>query len=229
MSTKPNAARLVAAQPAKSAPAPKAKPEVFVDQTFVAALLNAEGGVTEAAINLFVACTEHRVSPAQFVGYTAASAKGRASEFNCAKTAALLMGRPAAIKFIQSAANKPGDKRANVLAALRNVKATSAELKGSALKGQALAKEIGKRAEDAAQRAAEAHQTKREAARASRVPTAPKAGTVDHFVPQLLATLIDTRARMAKIEVKPAQLRKWQDLEAALGEATDIADSLVKA
>jgi hypothetical protein len=243
MSKKPNAAALAPAKPApvtvipfapETAPKPKGKQggkvtETFIDQYYVDAFLNAENGVKEAAVALFIACTHHRVSPAQFVGRS--DAKVRASEFNTAYTARMLMGQTKAAQYITTAAAKPGDKRANVLAALRSVKSASAELKGSALKGAALSKEIAKRADAAAVKAADAHKAKRDSAkqeRAARVPV-PKGNSVAAFAPMLLAALTDSLAKMAKVEVKQPQMAKWRELASAMEEAADICAALVKA
>lgn len=220
---------VIAAAP-ETAPKPKgkqggAKPETFVEQGYVDSFINAESDAKEAAVALFVACTLHRVSPAQFKDRS--DAKVRASEFNTAFHAAKLLGRDRAIKAINAAAGKGGDKRANVLAALRNIKSVAPQLKGSALRGAALQKEIAQRADRAAEQAAKDHADRRAAAKQNRVARVPevKSNTVQGFVPVLMAALTDALSKMAKIEVRPSELAKWKELSGCLSESVDICGS----
>lgn len=240
MSKKPSATALtpatVTAEIVPFAPetAPKAKgpkggkiTEVFVEQSYVDAFLNAEAGVKESAVNLFSACVAHRVSPNQFKGRS--DAKVRASEFNCAHTAGKLLSPKGALKLISDAAARTGDKRANVLAALRRVKEVAPQLKGSALKGAALSKEIRAKADAAAEAASSADASKRAAAKAHRVARtpAPKANTVAAFVPLLMGALADGLEKMGKIDVPPTMLAKWRDLGDAMSAAVDACGALV--
>ncbi len=222
----PATAAQLAAQAAKTTKTP----ETFVDQGTVDAFLNAEGAVADCAIALFYACIAHRVSPTQFVNRS--DAKVRASEFNCAHTVAGLIGAKGTRGVILKASNAKGDKRGNVLAALRSAKVTASSLKGSAMKVDAIAKEVAKRA-DAASAEASAkdapRQATRQATRAPRVPTGPgvpKAGTVGAYIPTLIAALIDAQVQLAKTEFGPRQGGKVKDLSEALESALDAAKAL---
>lgn len=211
---------IIPAAPQTAPKAAKAKPETFVDQTVVDAFLSAENGVKESAVALFLACTEHRVSAAQFHGRS--DGKVRASEFNSAHTVGLLLGRVKAKQFITKAAEKSGDKRANVLAALRSVKKVAPELKSSALKGAALQAEIAKRADAASTKSSEAFK----ASRTPRVPALPKANTVGAYAPIAHAALLDLLNQAGKITAAGGQLRAWKEFTDTLSEAVDMAQAL---
>ena len=206
---------------AKMAKAP-AKPEVFVEQVVVDAYLAAESNVGDAAIALFMACTAHRVSPAQFG--TDPSAKVRASEFNAAHAVAhMLKSAAAARKVIEDAAKKPGNRRSNVLAALRSARVVGKQLSGSALKGNALASAITKRAEAASSANSAQTAARKAQQRVTRQPAAPKANTLAGYMPIALAALIDMQKQLGKVAVPARMLRKVEDLAEALTAAIDAA------
>jgi hypothetical protein len=231
--TKPAARKSATVELQKLAPAPiidvkakmakaTAKPEVFVDQGVVDSFLAAEQGAGDAAIALFIACTLHRVSPAQFG--TRPDAKVRASEFNSATAVAdMLKSAAAARAIIDKASKAPGNRRSNVLAALRSARVTGKALSSSALKGNALAKEITKRAETATAANVAQLTAKKAAARKARAPSAPKPDTLAGYMPIALAALIDMQKQLGKLSVPARMLRKVEDLSSALVEAIDAA------
>lgn len=209
-----------------TAPASVGKVETLVDQGVVDAFLNAEGAVTETALALFYACTLHAVSPQQFVGRS--DAKVRASEFNVAQHVAKIMGSKGARGVILKASQLPGDKRGNVLAALRATKKIAVELKPSAIKGAALNKEIEKRA-DVAAKAASSKDAARQAARTPRQPTGPKipaSGSWGAFFPTAMAAMLDIQKTLTTIELPKNKLALAKGFADALAEAIEAAEAL---
>lgn len=210
---------------AQNADAAKAVPtETLVDQALVDAFINAEGAVTESALALFYACAIHPVSVHQFVGR--GDAKVRASEFNCAHVVAKSLGVKGTHAIIRKAEGHTGDKRGNVLAALRDAKRLAKELKPRALKADALAKEVGKRADAAAKVAAEKHAERRAEKRAPRTPSLPKSGTMEAFLPVAIAAFLDMEKTMARIELPQNKLAKVKDFTDALAAAREAAEAL---
>lgn len=210
---------------ANQAPDVKAKPAPLVDQGVVDAFLSAEANVTETAIALFYACTARRVSPEQFKGRS--DAKVRASEFNCAwRCAEAAKSVTSARGIIDLAAGKPGDRRANVLKALRKAITIYAEVKPAALKGAALQKRVAKQVEQAAEQASQQHAAKRKQQRETRVPTLPKAGTLDAFMPAACAALMDIQTKVAKLTVPKGKLRAMENFADSLAETIKLAGEL---
>ena len=206
----------------------KAKPEVLVDQGLVDAFLSAEANVAESAVALFLACTVHKVSPDQFKGRK--DGKVRASEFNSAnRCAAAAKSAQAARDIINTACKQPGDKRHNVLAALRKAIAVYAEVKPLALKGAALAKKVAKQVEAATVEASKAdakRQAKRKAERATRTPALPKGGTLEAFMPAALAALVDVQKRFAGLTIPKGKLRAAENFTDSLAETIKLAGEL---
>ena len=225
MSIKPVVALTDLLPPAPNAhPSQEAKIEHHVDQDVVNGWLHAEADASEAAVLVFRAATQFKVSPAQMEGR--ADAKVRASEFNQAFELAKRIGRAPAIKIIETASRLNGCKRSNVLAAIRSHKKIGDQLKGSALKGAALAKAISAGAEAASkevQAKREAKQAAEKEARATRPPALPKEGTLDAFIPQLLAMLIDARTQLGKMDIPSRAQKLVGELNTALEEATKLA------
>lgn len=206
-------------------PADVKTPETFVDQSVVDRLLSAVDGVGVAVVDLFMACVVHRVSPKQFHTFTKGTQDKTASQFNCAHYAGLMLGHVAARKLIETAASKPGDKRDNILAALRAVKTVAKEVKPGALKGAALSKEIAKRANVAVAEQAAKQAARNTAKRGARTPTAIKAGTLAAFQPLALAALMDLQKQLAKVNVPTRKLAKVKDFSDALAEAIDALEA----
>lgn len=231
--TKASAAKSAAAQlanllPPKPAPLTgPAKPEPLVDQATVDAFLHAEANVVDTALALFLACCWHRVSPAQFVGRS--DAKVRASEFNCARTVAEQAG-PGGAQFAQSiierAAKLAGDRRHNVLAALRAAKATFKEAAPSAIKGAALKAKVARQATAAADVAKAQRDKKQAEKRATRVPQLPKSGTLEAFMPAAMAALMDVQAKFSKLTMPKGKLRAAENFTDSLAETIKLAGEL---
>src|SRR5690349_20918643 len=175
---RPSAAAVVVEKLAPQAPtvakATPAKPDPRVDQGTVDAWLNAQGQVGETTLALFLAVAGAKVHPDQFKGRK--DAKVRASEFNCAYRLAERIGVKGARQVITRAAAKGTDKRAVILAALREANVAAHELKSSALKGAALKSAITQRVE-----ARSAEQVKKEQSRTAqrRTPQSPKLPRAD--------------------------------------------------
>lgn len=221
-------ANLLPPKPAPlKAPTVAAKPEPLVDQATVDAFLHAEANVVETAIALFLACCWHRVSPAQFVGRS--DAKVRASEFNCARTVAEQAG-PGGAKFAQSiierAAKLAGDRRHNVLAALRSAKATFKEAAPSAIKGAALKAKVAKQATAAADVAKAQRDKKQAEKRATRVPALPKSGTLEAFMPAAMAALMDVQKKFGALAIPKGKLRAAENFTDSLAETIKLAGEL---
>src|SRR5690242_11422214 len=212
--------------PKKPAPV-AAKPEPLVDQATVDAFLHAEANVVETALALFHACCFHRVSPAQFGNRS--DAKVRASEFNCARTVAEQAG-PGGAKFAQGIINKAaklaGDKRHNVLAALRAAKATYKEASPTAVKGAALRAKIAKQATAAADTAQKARETAKQVKRETRVPSLPKSGTLEAFMPAALAALMDVQAKFGKLNIPRGKLKAAENFTDSLSDTIKLAGEL---
>lgn len=206
-------------------PADAAKVETFVDQAVVDRLLNAVDGVATAAVDLFMACVVHRVSAKQFHSFTKGTQDKTASQFNCAHYAGLMLGHVAARKMIEKAASQPGDKRDNILAALRTVKVVAKEVKPGALKGAALSKELTKRANAAVSEQAAKQAARNTAKRGARTPTTIKAGTLAAYQPLALAALLDLQAQLAKVDVPPRKLAKVKDFADALTETIEALEA----
>lgn len=202
----------------------KAKPEPRVDQAAVNAWMNAQGQVGETTLALFLAVAAAKVHPDQFIGRK--DAKVRASEFNCAYRLAERIGVTGARKVIADAAKKGTDKRAVILAALREANTAAHELKSSALKGAALKAEISKRVETRSAAQVKKEQARTAQRRTPQAPRLPKADSVNAFQPAALALLLDMQKKCAKINAAPAQLAKWKDFVSALNETVDALDAL---
>lgn len=228
VSAKPTARKSSTAALVHLAPAPNAhkpaapdKVETFVDQAIVAAYIAADENVVDAAIQLFRACVHHRVSVAQFGQL--AGAKIRASEFNCAHAVAKALGVKGTVAVIDKALKQSGNRRENVLAALRSARVTAKSLSGSALKGAALTREITKRADAAAEKNSATNAAKKAASRATRTPAAPKANTLQALMPTALLALIDLQKQLGKVAVPPRMLGKVADLSRSLAETIELA------
>lgn len=203
-------------------------PETHVAQSYVDAFLDAESNVRGAAVELFRACVEFTVSPAQFGARS--DAKVRASEFNSAHKVRMYFGQAVALELINAAAERTGDKRRNVLAALRKAKELGDAVRKTALKGAALSKALSKAAEQAKAAAAEASADfANEAAKRGAQHRVGKATDVRTYAPLALAALSDMLDKLGKLDVQPRQLAKVKALGDALTEAADIAKSLCPA
>lgn len=218
-------ANLLPPQPASVAKPTDAKPTVYVDQGVVDAFLNAEANVVETAIALFYACTVHAVSPEQFKGRS--DAKVRASEFNCArKVAELGKSTAAARAIIAKAAAEPGDRRHNVLAALRAAKAAYKEVTPTALKGAALTRKVAAQAAEASKVASIADAKRKADKRATRVPKLPDTGTLAAFMPPALAALVDVQKRFGALSIPRGKLRAAENFADSLAETIKLAGEL---
>lgn len=212
--------------------APEAKvTKPAVDQAIVDSYINAEGAVGDAAVALFYACIAGSVTLSQFSALSTKTAGVRVSEFNTAGKVAKRLGAKATRGIILQASKKAGDKRGNVLAALRNAKKFADELKPSALKGAELVKEVAKRAEVAASNASAkdaARSAARRAPRQPQGPTLPKANSLGAYVPTMLAAFADMQKQLSKVNIPPSMIGKVRDLSAAIEEASTCANAIVE-
>lgn len=204
-----------------------AKPVLHVDQAIVDAFLNAEGEVRAAAVMLFRACVARSVSPAQFVGRS--DAKVRASEFNAAFRIGHLYGHDAARRIIDAAADQVGDKRANVLQALRKAKDLGEQVKRAALKGTALNKALTKAGDDVLAFASnEANYSKITKNRGAQLARIPKSDSMEAFRPVAMAALGDMLKSLGGIKLKAREIERVSALKSALEEAVDVLESMGK-
>jgi hypothetical protein len=192
----------------------------------VDAFLHAEGEAKQAAVALFRACVTRSVASVQFVGR--ADAKVRASEFNCAYAVGMQFGYDNARRIIDAASEQAGDKRANVLAALRKAKEFGAQLKKAALKGNAMKKALERAGADALEYAEDAQNfVKNSKARGAQLPRIPKSDSVEAFAPIALAALGDMLDTLGKLHLKPRQLERVKTLKDALEDAVDCLKGMV--
>lgn len=219
---------LPAAPNAHTAPEPKVSKPV-VDQAIVDSYINAEGAVGDAAVALFYACIAGSVTLGQFTALSPKTAGVRVSEFNTSGKVAKRLGAKGTRGIILQASKKPGDKRGNVLAALRIAKKTADELKPSALKGAALSKEVTKRAEAAARSASDKDAERSAARRAPRQPqgpAVPKADSLGAYVPTMMAAFAEMQKQLGKLTIPARMLGKVRDLSAAIEEAGNCAAAI---
>jgi hypothetical protein len=200
-------------------------PVLHVDQGVVDAFLNADGEVKQAAVALFRACVTRSVAPAQFLGRS--DAKVRASEFNCAFAIGHQFGYDNARRIIDAACEQAGDKRANVLTALRKAKELGKQIKKAALKGAELKKAITRAGEEAIEFAESAENFAKEAKpRGAQLPRIPKSDSMDAWAPVALAALGDLLKSLGKVDVKPRQLSRVKELSELLKDAVDVLEGL---
>lgn len=187
------------------------KVEPRVDQGLVDAYLSAEAGVGDAAVALYYACLTAKVHASQFGD--SPSAKVRASEFNTAYKVARRLGAKGAKSVMDEACKKPGQRRMNIVNALRAALAVGDQLKGSALKANELTKAVRARVE---QREAEKATTKQ--TRAPRPATLPKSNSPAAVLPALLASFTDAEKQLSRVEWSGNSVSHGKSIAEALAE-----------
>lgn len=216
-------------QPAPNAHSESAptKPVLHVDQGLVDAFLHAEGEAKIAAVALFRACVVRSVAPVQFVGRS--DAKIRASEFNCAFHVGAQFGYDNARRIVDAASEQAGDKRDNVLKALRKAREYGVQLKRTALKGAALNKALKQAGDDAVAFAEdEGNFASSRKNRGAQLPRVPKADTMEAFAPIALAALGDMLKSLGSMRIKARELERVSSLKSAMEECVDVLESFGK-
>jgi len=201
---------IIAAAPNAHSEKAPVKVEARVEQGLVDAYLKAEAGVGDAAVALLYACLHAKVHSSQFGN--SPSAKVRASEFNTAYKAMRLLTLKGAKAVMDDASKRKGERRSNIIKALREAIAVGSQVKGSALRAADLSKAVAKRIAD--REAKKAAQTN---TRAPRTPL-PKSNSPEAVVPVMLAAFMDAEKQLGKVEWKPSQTGKAKDLMEQVSE-----------